>query len=159
MSLIQEALERAGRLPDYKSEILTTPPAAVVAPKIKKFRGLPKLAMSTKALRNSLLVLLALFSTAGLLHLTVSLPKAFPKKTIPKAVWGGSLSLVSSDSIQKPEFKLTGITYSRSNEPLALINNQVVGVGERLKEDAVVKEIQNRNVTLEFRGSTITLSL
>ncbi len=170
MSLIQEALERAGRLPDYKSEAPDPSGLAAVTAKSKKMPGLPKPEMNKERLRKVSFILaalaclalacLALACAAGWVYFA-PLPKAFPKKTIPKAVWGGGLSLVGSQPIsaQKPQFKLTGITYSSNKEPLALINNQVLGVGERLDKDTVVKEIQRKTVTLEFRGTAVTLTL
>lgn len=57
-----------------------------------------------------------------------------------------------------PKFQLTGITTADGQE-LALINNQVVGVGDITREKALVKRIQNRSVILEFRGREISLSL
>ena len=55
-------------------------------------------------------------------------------------------------------FTLTGIT-TYGTERLALINNQVVGVGEKLKENATVLEIQGQKVALDFQGKRIELEL
>jgi len=57
-----------------------------------------------------------------------------------------------------PTFVLTGITTSEG-KPLALINDQVVGVGDRVGDKALVKEIQERRVILEFQGREIKLAL
>lgn len=55
-------------------------------------------------------------------------------------------------------FLLTGITaYADAN--YALINNQVVGVGDRLRENAVVKSISSNVVILDMNGRDITLTL
>ncbi len=53
---------------------------------------------------------------------------------------------------------LTGIT-SANNQPLALINNQVVGMGDKLREGAIVKSIHGQEVILELDGRKIALSL
>lgn len=53
---------------------------------------------------------------------------------------------------------LNGIT-SAGSERLALINNQIVSVGDRLKENAVVKMILSRSVVLENQGKEVMLSL
>lgn len=55
-----------------------------------------------------------------------------------------------------PAFNLTGVV--EGAEPIALINDQAVRVGDRI-ERALVKEIQGRRVILEFKGTDIVLSL
>ncbi len=55
-----------------------------------------------------------------------------------------------------PVFNLTGVV--EGAEPIALINDQAVRVGDRI-ERALVKEIQGRRVILEFKGTDIVLSL
>ena len=57
-----------------------------------------------------------------------------------------------------PNFVLTGVT-SAGDVPLALINNEIVGEGDRLPEGAIVKEIQARAAILEFQGKEIKLKL
>lgn len=66
-------------------------------------------------------------------------------------------SLVPELSYQ-PKLRLTGITVS-GDEKLALINNQVVGVGDFLREKARVKEIRERSVILDFQGKDVRLTL
>lgn len=75
--------------------------------------------------------------------------KHAPKFRIP--------SLVPEISPQ-PKLTLTGITVS-GDERLALINNQVVGVGDFIREKARVKEIRERSVILEFQGKEFRLTL
>ena len=54
-------------------------------------------------------------------------------------------------------FSLTGIT--RVGEDLtAIVNNELVRVGDEVS-GAIVKEIQDGKVVLDYRGETITLSL
>ena len=54
------------------------------------------------------------------------------------------------------KFVLTGMV--TGNEDLAVINDQVVGVGDRVGR-ALVKEIQGRRVVLEFQGREVYLTL
>ena len=58
----------------------------------------------------------------------------------------------------KPQFKLSGITIS-GGQTLALVNNQVVAEGDRLKENAIVKKIADGTVTLEYNGKEFDLTL
>lgn len=58
----------------------------------------------------------------------------------------------------KPMFKLSGITTS-GGEPLALVNNQVVGIGDLLKENATVRDIQNGRVVLAYNGNDVILTM
>ena len=58
----------------------------------------------------------------------------------------------------QPKFILNGITESTQGK-LALINNQVLSVGDRMKEKAVVKEIREKSAVLDYNGREIRLSL
>jgi hypothetical protein len=73
----------------------------------------------------------------------------------PKAV---SKDLTTSKAKDQTPFHLTGITY-QDGAPLALINNQVVGVGDTLKENAQVVSITNRSATIQYKRKKISLSL
>ncbi len=55
-------------------------------------------------------------------------------------------------------FTLTGITETDGMR-LALINNQVVGEGDRMRENAVVKTISKDTVVLEYQNKPLKLSL
>lgn len=65
---------------------------------------------------------------------------------------------VTQKTISQVKFMLTGITEADGVQ-LALINDQVVGVGDLLREKAVVKSIAESAVTLEWQGRQITLTL
>jgi len=52
---------------------------------------------------------------------------------------------------------LAGIIYS-DNNPIALVNSHMVGVGDRIGSATVVA-IDRESVTLEYQGRTITLKL
>jgi hypothetical protein len=65
---------------------------------------------------------------------------------------------ITQRTVAQVKFLLTGIT-TADGVQLALINNQVVGVGDILREKATVKAITANTVTLEWEGRQITLSL
>ncbi|EFK97578.1 hypothetical protein LDC_0387 [sediment metagenome] len=59
----------------------------------------------------------------------------------------------------KPKYTLTGITTDTGGTRLALINGQIVGVGDLLREGAVVKQIHARSAVLTVEGREILLEL
>lgn len=65
---------------------------------------------------------------------------------------------ITQKTIAKIKFTLTGITQA-DGILLALINNQVVGEGDRLRENATVKSISQSSVSLEYDGRPVTLTL
>lgn len=85
-------------------------------------------------------------TTAGALSTTIQKTSAAP--TTP----------VFAKTKSKNRFQLSGITFSGSDR-LALVNNQVLGVGDKLPEGAVVKSISTDAVLLEFQGKNIELTL
>lgn len=56
------------------------------------------------------------------------------------------------------QFSLTGIT-TLGEEKFALIDNQIVGVGDMLRDGIEVHSIENKSVILKGRGRQITLRL
>ncbi len=58
----------------------------------------------------------------------------------------------------KLKFSLTGITSSDDNVLLAVINDQVVGVGDTLREGALVTKITADRVILDIDGQKIVLT-
>ncbi len=69
-----------------------------------------------------------------------------------------SPAVVSLNASYNVPFRLTGIT-SRGGEAMALINGQVVAVGDSLPGKAVVKSIGDGAVLLEVRGKQVRLEL
>jgi hypothetical protein len=65
---------------------------------------------------------------------------------------------VTQKMISQAKFTLTGITRA-DGLFLALINNQVVGEGDSLREGAVVKTITEDTATLEWQNRPVSLSL
>ena len=94
----------------------------------------------------------------GLSFLTLYRTVTTADLSVPaKSLATGVPDMISKTALA-PKFALTGITDSNTGK-LALINNQVVGVGDKLKENALVKTIAGRSVVLYFHGKEITLSL
>ena len=171
MSVITRALEKAGRVPvERQKEVKDRPQKSILIKdafltELKsgpRFRaGNPKISkLFIFALIGSvfLVSLWALFFFETFLHPSLSskIPSRVQRETNQK---GESFpALFPKILSQTPEFLLTGITSSGA-ERLALINGQVVGVGDRLKEKALVKDIREQSVTLDYSGKRIKLSL
>jgi type II secretory pathway component PulC len=56
-----------------------------------------------------------------------------------------------------PQWNLSGIVYS-PKDPLAIINGKMVRVGDII-EDAKVTKIEKKKVTLDYSGSSMTLTV
>lgn len=159
MSLIQEALEKAGRTAEEGRSVAATPPPAADSRPPTGLAANPKRNSQTLILVAGVIVFLTGLIAYHLLSTWVehsSLKKDEGKALLP-FVEARVPSLVP-DLSPLPKFVLTGITAS-GKERLALINNQVVRVGDPIGENAFVKEIQERRVILEFRGREVKLTL
>ena len=100
-------------------------------------------------------------AAAGLIVAVLGVYLLFARLGRSPVMMAGVQSAASSASVSvapTPQFVLTGITDSGSGK-LALINNQVVGIGDRLKEKAFVKSIGERSAVLDYSGKEIRLSL
>ena len=150
MSLIHEALEKLEKEKTRPAELTPTETAPKPNPRLP---SLPRKEEKAGPSENNRLIFaiggaVFLFFVVGLVYLA-----------------GRSLSLFSSPVVSgnSPEparrgsFVLTGITGGEGNL-IAVINNQLVRVGERVGE-ARVAEIQNDRVLLEVNGRQITLTL
>lgn len=188
MSLLQEALVKAGRqpaekLPQKKSEILNLrqiyqkrefPSRAPLSFDLSSSTQKIHKATSSIFKDSASWVSRHFIPIAGMLCLAsatlifwVYKPFGFLKASNPSDSQSISVnSSVRSPRVRDlvpnldplPRFQLTGIT-TVEGEELALINNQVVGVGDLTREKALIKKIQNRSVLLEIRGREISLSL
>lgn len=188
MSLIQEALEKAARRQQSgavsgPAPVQKTPQVPDISPSLeevlekssssKSFRPVPKgrgefpffkmrfpanwARNDIKWMDRKMIVPFAVIAACLFFFLLIF---AFGKKveTSPLMLAGvSSLPQTKADHSQ-PKFSLTGITESTEGK-LALINNQVAAVGDRLKEKAFVKEIHEKSVVLEFNGREIKLTL
>ncbi len=112
------------------------------------------------------LILILLFVSLGASLMLFSDSKTFIPETqiivperaeIPKAVVVKTENPLKSKSAAQVKFLLTGITASGGTN-LAVINNQVVGTGDTLREGAAVKSIQADRVVLELDGKQIVLN-
>ena len=61
--------------------------------------------------------------------------------------------------LKKDIFQLTGILTDEDGVKTALINDEVVGVGDYVNEEALVQEIQEKRVILDYEGEELTLKL
>ncbi len=94
------------------------------------------------------------FLVAGSLLVSWFLFPQFQKQSMPAS----SIKSIVTASRGGDRFLLTGITaYATGN--YALINNQVVAVGDRLPENTIVKSISSSAVILDRNGRDITLTL
>lgn len=187
MSLIQEALEKAGRmshgvelkpvpveekpvlLQEAKVEkipALKTEPFWLVDFKIKLLGIFDKMRITSGRPGESrktgfIATALALLFLGAVFYVHTMAVRPPEEGTIPPALLGREILPFSLENVSEgfpADFELTGITFS-GNTRLALINNQVVGVGETLKEKATVLEIQGQKVVLDFQGKRIDLEL
>jgi hypothetical protein len=148
MSLIQEALEKAGRSVE---ETPVTPRVADAVP-VRRNSQVPILVFGILIFLGGLIAYHFLTSWAQ--H---SSPTKDGGKALRSSVEARMSSIVPNLTPQG-KFTLTGITIS-GDQRLALINDQVVAVGDRVGENTFVKEIQERRVILEFQGREVKLAL
>lgn len=113
--------------------------------------------------RQSLFLTVLFFAVLGAFFLASFFRDVPARDSSPKPKAGTFFSRLRTDVIPAKNrlsgtspFRLTGIVVGA--EPLALINDQTVGLGDRI-DRALVKEIQGRRVILEFKGRDIVLSL
>lgn len=184
MSLIQSALEKANRsvggnaaaaAPVHKTSTkpaapIKTPviPKQITRPVLEKKEDAGTLPNAPKKLRFkypglvfSGIILLAVLGVFAGLYLIFSQPPAINKSS--NAITSQTAPLKTQSPVfakpkNKSRFQLSGITFSGSDR-LALVNNQVLGVGDKLSEGAMVKSIADDSVILEFEGKTIELLL
>lgn len=167
MSLIHEALEKLEQekrgkgknpAPEILAETLPSPSEGISPDPNKEKKSLEENSKTIYWIGGAVVFLFVL----GLVYLLVgSLKSAAPKRgslaPSPSPVPLNSLT----HSVESPStqglFSLTGITQSGS-ELTAIVNNELVRVGDSVS-GARVKEIKDREVSLEFRGQEIILSL
>ena len=138
VSLIQEALEKAGR--SVKEPAVLAPDPGPADP--QEFKKPFQVSKSTVLLAGAFI-----FLAAFILFQSVR-PRSFP----------GTPAFAAPGIFNPQKWSLSGITVS-GDERFALINNEVVGVGDRLPGNAVVRQIGSRIVILESQGKKIKLSL
>ncbi len=174
MSLIQEALQKAAKVnaPDALDQIPPpfTPPSApqkkmtaekkVSKPAFKFENPLSRLKDVKIPRIPSRILMAALVTAAGawLIFCITWFPKKQASAPVPARVMAAGLSSAYQPAPPASAFRLSGITEQKTGN-LALINDQVVGVGDRLKEKAFVKEIHSKTVVLDLNGREITLKI
>lgn len=78
---------------------------------------------------------------------------------IPTSVVKTQVTSSNTKSFSQVRFLLTGITSYQDGRAFALINNQAVAVGDRLRENATVTSISGDTVILDLDGQEIRLTL
>ena len=171
MSLIQEALEKASK-PRESEKFYETPKREPVQPSFQKVQKVKARAVLFQAaspklranIQISPQVLIRVGTVCGLILFFWAAAFILGRAGKSSAMLAGLPSAASHSSMlplsdaETAQFVLTGITDS-GNGKLALINNQVVGIGDRLQEKAFVKEIHERTVVLDYNHKEIKLSL
>lgn len=174
MSLIQEALEKAGKVQPAENfyEIPNRPepkPFKPAALKVKETAVLSKAAdikqvKPARAIQISSQFLFRAGIAAGLILLFWAASFVLSRGGKSSGVMVAGVSSAASHSSMLtaaspvPKFTLTGITDSGTGK-LALINDQVAGIGDRLKEQAFVKQIGENYAVLDYNGKEIQLTL
>lgn len=172
MSLIQEALDKAAKVRTMPASEAPAPPKAVspavresldIEEKIVKRFSRPKferVSVKSVAAGKAGKIILAAALGGGLALALFLFWSNRPKNTAPVMMAGVSSipQMPQAARENAAKFVLSGITES-GTEKLAVINNQVVGTGDRLKEKAFVKEIRETYVILDQGGREIRLSL
>ena len=150
MSLIHEALEKLEKEKTGPAEFDQTESAPKLNPRVTP---LPRKEEKAGPSENNRLIFAVggavfLLFVVGLVYLTGrSLSSSSP---LPE-------SRNAPEPARRGSFVLTGITGSEQNL-IAVVNNQLVRVGERVGEARVV-EIQSDRVLLDANGRQITLTL
>ncbi len=172
MSLIQEALEKASK-PQGAEPFFEIPKRTPVQPPVSKLQTVKGKSVIPQAagyrpaapIQISPHFLIRAGAAAGLLLFFWAAAFLLGRAGKSSVMLGGistaaseSSMLPISDASSTPKFVLTGITDSADGK-LALINNQVAGVGDRLQEKAFVKEIGARSVVLDYNHKEIKLTL
>ncbi len=162
MSLIQEALEKAGRsvvemapMQKPKADSFEFPPPFSRPLPQKLSRGSEKSSWIFKVL-----VLLTFLLVGITLVLQVSSRKPMLPAVAPSVLVNPHVAASAAVPVKKsfPLWSLTGITNS-DGEWFALINNDVLKVGDRLPGDILVSKIDAKSVILEAQGRKIKLTL
>ncbi len=182
MSLIKDALAKAGRLPDKRT---VSPPVATGTGERPVTLPLPKIPLPSrdelKEERKNLVALeknirklnlprKQVLTAAAILFASVVVPFLIfrlvinpwffqkPQNSFFRSAAGVNPTSIVPTLASAQEYKLTGIT-SYGDSRFALINEKVVAVGDRLEGNAVVKEIYLHAVVLEIHGREIKLTL
>ena len=167
MSLIHEALEKLEQekrgkakkpVPEILAETLSSPSGGISSDLNQEKKSLEESPKTIYWIGGAVVFLFVL----GMVYLLAGSLKSVVPKTGFVAPSSSPTPLNSlTPSVGSPStqglFSLTGITQSGS-ELTAIVNNELVRVGDWVS-GARVKEIKDREVSLEFRGQEIILSL
>jgi len=161
MSLIQQALEKTSRVQETNTEKFAPSPKTYDRDPMGAAleQELTQLQQSYARRRKlywiiSMGVLFVCFF-AGLSYLGTR-TSSLKAKTLPKV---GPVSVQETVKISsEPLYRLTGIT-NMNGHAMAVINNEIVSVGDSLLGKATVKTIADGEVRLDVQGNEIKLTL
>jgi len=167
MSLIQEALEKTARL-QTNSTIAESKTEHFVQPWTREIMG-EELERELSGIQRHYFwrrTFVWRFGAGVLLLLAVGAFSYMIGNHGGKTVPAKNISPASSLTVSQPPtiyrsftpYRLTGIT-SFDSKPMAVINDEIVGVGDALSGRAVVKEILDGQVLLDVRGKETKLTL
>lgn len=158
MSLIQQALEKTRRAAKVSAsqpgaDKLLLPTQFVDTHLEEELVRVQREHASRRVFYRNLVIGMLLFCVLGIIFLLfqrppashVKTPYAATRQTSPRIFFGGS-------------YRLTGIT-KINGVKMAVINDEIVGVGDLLSNKGMVKEIGDQEVLLDLRGQKIRLTL
>lgn len=162
MSLIQQALEKTGRIQAALKKAGTSQPwkSDLTGEKLEKelTQVQEKYARQRKSFRKIALGVAGIF-LIGLFFLLANRTETHKSYVSSPAAPSGSVSAPAT--IMKRAaiagYRLTGIT-NFGEKTMAVINGEIVGIGETVS-GAVVTDIQDKEVRLNARGREIRLNL
>jgi hypothetical protein len=161
MSLIQQALEKTGRVQETRTTTPVSvpkpwerdPTGAILEPKLIQIQQ--KHSKRWSFYRKAALGALLACVVAGSLYLTIQESRSKSKASFVTAMITPQAPIkIFSGNI----YRLTGIT-DLGGKAMAVINENIVGVGDTLFGKAVVKEIGSGEVRLDVEGREIKLTL
>ncbi len=170
MSLIQEALQKAGKLPaDPPAPKFLNPetPRKFVETESLNFEILDWALKARKKISASHFAVLSLTVLGFVcLFFVFNLAKPVPsvrvlaikRRAVSKAAAPKELLSLIPSLAALPKLTLSGIT-SSGNDRIALINNQVLRIGDTIGSNGFVKDIQDEAVVLDFHGHEVVLNL
>lgn len=149
MSLIQQALDKAGRIAQLQANVTSVDEDRELEFVSKVLQDSLPVSESSEKRFSIGLFAAAFFLTFGVMMALFILWRPIQQHFMPRPG--------NTAAVYDQHYRLSGITVS-DNKHLALINDQVVGKGERIGH-ATVAEIQDSEVTLELNGKKIKLVL
>lgn len=166
MSLLREALEKSGRRTAAPENAQAPTKLPIIAPVTIEERQaeeekivrilFPKSTWKKRAL-ITLAILFLIGLSANMMVSYFSTKPVFLREPVPEAMVTVAPVKPGAERII-PDYVLSGIT-SVNGKPVALIDNEIYGVGDYLNGDAKVVSIARKSVLLQIRDQQKELAL